>query len=108
MTMKELYNHFNNNVYSTIKWCTDLEVYDSLDKTHNEINIVAERPNPNYRCKNYPLRTMEYRDFRFVETIHTRAGDRGSVYYIPTGELVGTDVSFYRYKVFVWWFYNHR
>lgn len=103
MTMKELYNHFNHNVYSTINWGTT-----DLRKLHDDIKIVSERPNTARARNTQPLRTFEYRDFRYVETINTQAGDRGNVYYIPTGELVGTDASFYDYKVFVWWFYNHR
>ena len=108
MTMKELYNHFNRKVYSTINWYTDPEVHNTLDKTHSEIKTVEEKPNPNRRCKNYPLRTLAYKDFRFVETLSTRAGDRGDLYHTPTGELVATDASYFDFKVFVWWFYNHR
>ena len=104
MTMKELYNHFNNNVYSTLNWCTDLEVIKSLNKVHSEINVVSERPGP----RRTTLRTFEYKDFRYVETINTRAGDRGNIYHVPTGELVGTDASYFDFNTFVWWFYNHR
>lgn len=106
--MKNLYNHFNHNVYSTINWCTNTEVINSLNKLRNEIKTVDEKPNPNCRRKNYPLRTFEYNDFRFVETLNTNAGDRGDIYYTPTGELVATDVGYYDYTVFVWWFYNHH
>lgn len=108
MTMNELYNHFNHNVYSTINWCTDPEVHRTLDKTRDEIKTIDEKPSPNRRRKNYPLCTLEYKDFRFVETLSTRAGDRGEIYYTPTGELVATDVGYYNYLTFVWWFYNHR
>ena len=108
MTMKERYNHFNRKVYSTINWYTDPEVHNTLDKTRDEIKTVDEKPNPNRRRKNYPLRTFEYNDFRFVETLSTSAGDRGDIYHTPTGELVATDVGYYDYLVFVWWFYNHR
>lgn len=108
MTTKELYNHFENNVYFTINWCTDLGIGDSLRNLRNEIKTVNEAPNPNPRCTNYPLRTFEYKDFRFVETLSTRAGAQGSVYYIPTGELIGTNAVFYNFSTFVWWFYNHR
>lgn len=106
--MKELYNHFNHNVYSAINWYTDPEVHRTLDQTRDEIKVVDEKPNPNRRCKNYPLRTFEYNDFRFVETLNSRAGGCGNIYYVPTGELVATDVGYYDYTVFVWWFYNHR
>lgn len=58
ITMKNLYNHFNHNVYSTINWYTDSEVHRTLDKTHDEIKTVEEKPNPNRRRKNYPLRTL--------------------------------------------------
>lgn len=108
MTMKELYNHFETTGYSTINWCTNLEVINSLNKLRNDIKVVNEAPNPNPRCKNYPLRTFEYKDFRFVETINNRAGGWGNVYYIPTGELIGTNAVFYNFNTFVWWFYNHR
>lgn len=106
--MKNLYNHFKHNVYSTINWCTNTEVINSLNKLRNEIKTVDEKTNPNRRRKNYPLRTFECNDFRFVETLNTNAGDRGDIYYTPTGELVATDVGYYNYTVFVWWFYNHR
>ena len=108
MSMKELYNHFNHNVYSTINWCTNLDVINTRCKVFDEIKTVDEKPNPNRRCKNYPLRTFEYNDFRFVETLSTSAGDRGDIYYTPTGELVATDVGYYNYLTFVWWFYNYR
>lgn len=108
MTMKELYEHFNRKVYSTINWYTDPAVHSTLDKTRDEIKIVDEKPNPNRRSKNYPLRTLEFNDFRFVETLCTRAGDRGDIYHTPTGELVATSVGYYDYLVFVWWFYNYR
>ena len=108
MTMKERYNHFNRKVYSTINWYTDPEVHNTLDNTRDEIKTVDEKPNPNRRCKNYPLRTFEYKDFRFVETLSARAGDRGDLYYAPTGELVATDADFYNFNTFVCWFYNYR
>lgn len=106
--MKNLYNHFNHNVYSTINWYTDSEVHRTLDKTRNEIKTIDEKPNPNRRRKNYPLRTFEYNDFRFVETLSTSAGDLGDLYYTPTGELVATDAEFHDFYYFMWWFYNYR
>ena len=106
--MKNLYNHFNHNVYSTINWYTDRKVGRTLGETFDEIKVVDEKPNPNRRRKNYPLRTFEYNDFRFIETLNTNAGDRGDIYYTPTGELVATDTVFYNFHVFVWWFYNRR
>ena len=108
MTMKELYEHFNRKVYSTLNLYTDPEGYRTRSKVYDEIKTVEEKPNPDRRRKNYPLRTLEYNDFRFVETINTAAGDRGSIYHIPTGELVATDARFYDFHVFVWWFYNCR
>lgn len=102
--MKNLYNHFNHNVYSTINWYTDPAVRSTLNQTRDEINVVSERPGPSRST----LRTFEYKDFRYVETINTQAGDRGNIYHIPTGELIGTDATYYDYTVFVWWFYNHR
>lgn len=108
MKMNELYNHFKRNVYSTINWYTDPEVHSTLDKTHDEIKTIDKKPNPNRRRKNYPLQTLEYKDFRYIETLSTNAGDRGDIYYTPTDELVATDVGYYDYLVFVWWFYNHR
>ena len=106
--MKNLYNHFNHNVYSTINWCTNLDVINTRCKVFDEIKTVDEKPNPNRRCKNYPLRTFEYNDFRFVETLNNRAGGCGNIYYTPTGELVATDVDFYNFNTFVCWFYNFR
>lgn len=106
MTMNELYNHFNRKVYSTINLYTDPEGYRDRCRVYDEIKTVAEKPNPNRRCKNYPLRTFEYNDFRFVETLNNRAGGCGNIYYIPTGELVATDAVFYNFHIFVWWFYN--
>lgn len=106
--MKELYNHFNHNVYSTINWCTNLDVINTRRKVFDEIKTIDEKPNPNRRCANYPLRTFAYKDFRFVETLSTRAGDRGDLYYAPTGELVATDADFYNFNTFVCWFYNFR
>lgn len=106
--MKELYNHFNRTGYSKINWCTNLDVINTRCKVRDEIKVVDEKPNPNRRCKNYPLRTFEYNDFRFVETLSTRAGDRGDLYYTPTGELVATDVGYYDFNTFVCWFYNFR
>lgn len=106
--MKELYNHFNNHVYYTINWYTDRKVRHTLGKTFDEIKIVDEKPNPSRKCKNYPLRTFEYKDFRFVETLSTSAGSRGNIYHTPTGELVATDTVFYNFHVFVWWVYNYR
>lgn len=108
MTMNELFNHFNRKVYSTINLYTDPEVHRTRDKVFDEIKVVEKKPNPDRRRKNYPLRTFEYKDFRFVETLCTCAGDRGDLYYTPTGELVATDVSFYRFHIFVWWFHNYR
>lgn len=108
MTMKELYEHFNRKVYSTLNLYTDPEGYRTRSKVFDEIKTVDEKPNPNRRSKNYPLRTLEFNDFRFVETLCTRAGDRGDLYYTPTGELVATGASFYDFHIFVWWFYNHR
>ena len=108
MTMKERYNHFNRNVYSTINWYTDPEVHSTLDNTRDAIKTVDGKPNPNRRRKNYPLRTFEYNDFRFVETLNTSAGDRGEIYHTPTGELVATDADFYNFNTFVCWFYNFR
>ena len=104
MSMKELYNHFNNHVYYTINWYTDRKVRHTLGKTFDEIKNVSERPGP-YRTT---LRTFECKDFRFVETINTAAGDRGNIYHIPTGELIATDTVFYNFHTFVWWVYNHR
>lgn len=106
--MKNLYNHFNHNVYSTINWCTNLDVINARRKVFDEIKTIDERPNPNRRCKNYPLRTFEYNDFRFVETLNNRAGGCGNIYYTPTGELVATDADFYNFNTFVCWFYNFR
>lgn len=106
--MKNLYNHFNHNVYSTINWCTNLDVINTCCKVFDEIKTVDEKPNPNRRCKNYPLRTFEYNDFRFVETLNNRAGGCGNIYYTPTGELVATDADFYNFNTFVCWFYNFR
>lgn len=106
--MKNLYNHFNHNVYSTINWCTNLDVINTRCKVFDEIKTVDEKPNPNRRCKNYPLRTLEYNDFRFVETLNNRAGGCGNIYYTPTGELVATDADFYNFNTFVCWFYNFR
>ena len=106
--MKELYNHFNRTGYSKINWCTNLGVINARRKVFDEIKTVDEKPNPNRRCANYPLRTFEYKDFRFVETLSTRAGDRGDLYYAPTGELVATDADFYNFNTFVCWFYNFR
>lgn len=106
--MKNLYNHFNHNVYSTINWCTNLDVINTRCKVFDEIKTVDEKPNPNRRCKNYPLRTFEYNDFRFVETLNNRAGGCGNIYYTPTGELVATDADFYNFNTFVCWFYNFR
>ena len=106
--MKELYNHFNRTGYSKINWCTNLDVINTRRKVVDEIKTVDEKPNLNRRCKNYPLRTFEYKDFRFVETLSTRAGDRGDIYYAPTGELVATDADFYNFNTFVCWFYNFR
>lgn len=104
MTTKELYNHFNNNVYSKLSWGTDLTMIKTLNKVRSEINVVSERPGP----RRTTLRTFEYKDFRYVETLSTSAGDRGDIYYTPTGELVATDVGYYNYLTFVWWFYNYR
>ena len=106
--MKNLYNHFNHSVYSTINWCTNLDVINTRCKVFDEIKTVDEKPNPNRRCKNYPLRTFEYNDFRFVETLNNRAGGCGNIYYTPTGELVATDADFYNFNTFVCWFYNFR
>lgn len=106
--MKNLYNHFNHNVYSTINWCTNLDVINTRCKVFDEIKTIDEKPNPNRRCKNYPLRTFEYNDFRFVETLNNRAGGCGNIYYTPTGELVATDADFYNFNTFVCWFYNFR
>ena len=106
--MKELYNHFNRTGYSKINWCTNLDVINARRKVFDEIKTVEEKPNPNRRCASYPLRTFEYKDFRFVETLSTRAGDRGDIYYAPTGELVATDADFYNFNTFVCWFYNFR
>ena len=106
--MKELYNHFNRTGYSKINWCTNLDVINTRCKVRDEIKVVDEKPNPNRRCKNYPLRTFEYKDFRFVETLNNRAGGCGSIYYTPTGELVATDADFYNFNTFVCWFYNFR
>ena len=106
--MKELYNHFNHTGYSKINWCTNLGVINARRRVFDEIKTVEEKPNPNRRCANYPLRTFEYKDFRFVETLSTRAGDRGDLYYAPTGELVATDADFYNFNTFVCWFYNFR
>ena len=106
--MKELYNHFNRTGYSKINWCTNLDVINTRREVVDEIKAVDEKPNPNRRCANYPLRTFEYKDFRFVETLSTRAGDRGDLYYAPTGELVATDADFYNFNTFVCWFYNFR
>ena len=106
--MKNLYNHFNRTGYSKINWCTNLDVINTRRKVFDEIKTVEEKPNPNRRCVNYPLRTFEYKDFRFVETLSTRAGDRGDIYYAPTGELVATDADFYNFNTFVCWFYNFR
>ena len=108
MTTKELYNHFNTNVYSKLNWGTDLTMIKTLNKVRDEIKTVDEKPNPNRRRKNYPLRTLEYKDFRYVETINTASGSQGNIYHIPTGELVGTDASYFDFNTFVWWFYNHR
>ena len=108
MTMKELHNHFNRTGYSKINWCTNLDVINTRRKVFDEIKTVEEKPNPNRRCASYPLRTFEYKDFRFVETLSTRAGDRGDIYYAPTGELVATDADFYNFNTFVCWFYNFR
>lgn len=106
--MKELYNHFNRTGYSKINWCTNLDVINTRCKVRDEIKVVDEKPNPNRRCKNYPLRTFEYNDFRFVETLNNRAGGCGNIYYTPTGELVATDADFYSFNTFVCWFYNFR
>ena len=106
--MKELYNHFNRTGYSKINWCTNLDVINTRRKVVDEIKAVDEKPNPNRRCKNYPLRTFEYNDFRFVETLNNRAGGCGNIYYTPTGELVATDADFYNFNTFVCWFYNFR
>ena len=106
--MKNLYNHFNRTGYSKINWCTNLDVINARRKVFDEIKTVEEKPNPNRRCASYPLRTFEYKDFRFVETLSTRAGDRGDLYYAPTGELVATDADFYNFNTFVCWFYNYR
>ena len=106
--MKELYNHFNRTGYSKINWCTNLDVINARRKVFDDIKTVDEKPNPNRRCANYPLRTFEYNDFRFVETLSTRAGDRGNIYHTPTGELVATDADFYNFNTFVCWFYNFR
>lgn len=106
--MKELYNHFNRTGYSKINWCTNLDVINTRYKVRDEIKVVDEKPNPNRRCKNYPLRTFEYNDFRFVETLNNRAGGCGNIYYTPTGELVATDADFYNFNTFVCWFYNFR
>ena len=106
--MKELYNHFNRTGYSKINWCTNLDVINARRRVFDEIKVVEEKPNPSRRCASYPLRTFEYNDFRFVETLSTRAGDRGDIYYTPTGELVATDADFYNFNTFVCWFYNFR
>lgn len=106
--MKELYNYFNHTGYSKINWCTNLDVINACSKVFDEIKTVEEKPNPNRRRKNYPLRTFEYKDFRFVETLSTRAGNRGDLYYAPTGELVATDADFYNFYTFACWFYNFR
>ena len=103
--MKELYNHFNRTGYSKINWCTNLDVINTRCKVRDEIKVVDEKPNPNRR---YPLRTFEYKDFRFVETLNSRAGSCGNIYYTPTGELVATDADFYNFNTFVCWFYNFR
>ena len=108
MSMKELYNHSNRTGYSKINWCTNLDVINARRKVFDELKTVEEKPNPNRRCASYPLRTFEYKDFRFVETLSTRAGDRGDIYYAPTGELVATDADFYNFNTFVCWFYNFR
>ena len=108
MTMKELYEHFNRKVYSTLNLYTDTEGYRTRSKVFDEIETVEEKPNPDRRRKNYPLRTLVYKNFRFVETLCTSAGDRGDIYYTPTGELVATNSNFYRFHIFVWWFYNCR
>ena len=106
--MKELYNHFNRTGYSKINWCTNLDVINTRREVVDAIKTVDEKPNPSRGCKNYPLRTFEYKDFRFVETLNTRAGDRGEIYHTPTGELVATDADFYNFNTFVCWFYNYR
>ena len=104
MTTKELYNHFDKNVYSKLSWGTDLTMIKTLNKVRSEINVVSERPGP----RRTTLRTFEYKDFRFVETINTAAGDRGNIYHIPTGELIGTNATYFDFNTFVWWVYNHR
>ena len=106
--MKELYNHFDRTGYSKIDWCTNLDVINTRCKVRDEIKVIDEKPNPNRRCKNYPQRTFEYNDFRFVETLNNRAGGCGNIYYTPTGELVATDADFYNFNTFVCWFYNYR
>lgn len=106
--MKNLYNHFTHNVYSTINWCTNIETINAINVLRNEIKTVDKKPNPNRRRKNYPLCTLEYKDFRFIETLNSSTGSLGNIYHTPTGELVATDVDYYDYIVFVWWFYNHR
>lgn len=58
--MKELYNHFNRTGYSKINWCTNLDVINTRCKVRDEIKVVDEKPNPNRRCKNYPLRTKTF------------------------------------------------
>lgn len=73
MTTKELYNHFNNNVYSKLSWGTDLTMIKTLNKVRSEINVVSERPGP----RRTTLRTFEYKDFRYVETINNRSGRSG-------------------------------
>lgn len=52
--MKELYNHFNRTGYSTINWCTNLDVINARRKVFDEIKTV------NRRCANYPLRTTTF------------------------------------------------
>lgn len=104
MTPKELYNHFNNNVYSKLSWDTYLTMIKTLNKVRREINIVSERPGPRHTT----LRTFEYKDFRYVETNNTAAGYRGNIYHIPSGELIGTDASYFDFNTFVWWVYNHH
>ena len=65
--MKELYNHFNRTGYSKINWCTNLDVINARRKVFDEIKTVEEKPNPNRRCANYPLRTFAYKDFRLLK-----------------------------------------
>ena len=96
--MKELYNYFNHTGYSKINWCTNLDVINTRRKVFDEIKTVPQM------CK----LPSAYKDFRFVETLSTRAGDRGNIYYAPTGELVATDADFYNFNTFVCWFYNFR